>query len=480
MVVDGVHKKIIPDKNGVYQGAFVSDDISEEEVKGFETMSGEKLDIGLKFLAFSTGLNFPTEEANVMASRGGAIFIKLEPWSYNGKDDQSYSLKDIVSGKYDLLLKRFADGVAKFGKPVFVSFGHEMNGSWYPWAGSPEDYKQAYRYVHDKIESYGADNITWVWNPNIDMGMFNDYYPGDKYVDWVAADGYNTEDWGSQWRSFKELFDSSLDELQQFNKPIMVGEFGCDENNNTDKTVRKPQFLSGSLEAIAAEKRVKAYIYFDINKFEGGAPKDWAIESPESRKAYAEAIGKYKALFVEDIQTANADVENEIPPVSNNLSVNGTIGVKTSKDSLSAQNIQITPRNISVNDTTGGKPFNEVVSNQGGFNGAVGNISGGNITLKSINTSDPGLSAELKSSVKGHLVFNYKGTVSDGRAFTVIFIKKGPDWTKDVQLGQKSIIPSSAAKEASIGIPQGTDKINIMLVGQGSINIELTNVRITE
>jgi Glycosyl hydrolase family 26 len=447
MVIGGVHKKIVPDKNGVYQGAFVSDDISEEGVKNFEAMAGEKLDIGLKFLAFTTGLNFPTREANVMSSRGGAIFIKMEPWSFNGKEDQSYSLKDIVSGKYDQLLKRFADGAAKFGKPIFVSFGHEMNGDWYPWAGDPDGYKKAYQYVHDKIESYGADNITWVWNPNIDNGMFNDYYPGDKYVDWVAADGYNTEDRGSQWRSFKELFDSSLDELQQFNKPIMVGEFGCDENNNTDKTVRKPQFLSGSLEAIASEKRIKAFVYFDINKEEGGAPKEWAIESPESRKAYAEAVEKYKALFVKDIQTENGVVEYK------------------------------------ATATSVGKPFNEVVSSQGSFNGADGSISGTCIKLNATNASDPGLSIELKSSIKGHLALNYRGTVSGGYnagAFTIIFIKKGPDWTKDVQLDKRSIVPSSAAKEASIEIPQGTDKISIMLVGKGSIYIELSNVRIAE
>ena len=133
--------------------------------------------------------------------------------------------------------------------------------------------------------------------------------------------------------------------------------------------------------------------------------------------------------------------------------------------------------------TTGGKPLGELVSVQGGFNGANGSASGASIKLSASNSSDPGLSIELTSSIKGHLVFNYKGSVSGGYkggAFTIIFIKKGPDWTKDSQLGQESIVPASSAKDASIVIPQGTDKINIMLVGKGSINIDLANVRVTE
>jgi hypothetical protein len=240
----------------------------------------------------------------------------------------------------------------------------------------------------------------------------------------------------------------------------MVGEFGCDENDQVDQIVRKPKFLSGSLEAIAADPRIKAFVYFDINKDEGGAPKEWAIESPESRKAYAEAIGKYKALFVRDIQTTTGTVEYKAPTIS---------------------------INAPVKKTTGGKPLYGLVSNPGqcGFNGANGNVAEASIILCAKDAKDPGLSVEFKSPLKGHLVFTYKGTVLDdfgGNSFTIIFYKQGPsgDWTKDVQLKQELITPSNIAQETSVNIPQGTDKINIMLVGKGNMNIELTNVRITE
>lgn len=300
-------KKIAPSTDGIYQGAFVNDQITEAAVADFEKMAGQPLDIGLKFMAFATGLNFPQQEAEVLAQKGGAIFIKLEPWSWKGKGDQSFSLDKLIAGEYDTLLKTFAEGAVKFGKPIMVSFGHEMNGNWYPWAGNPELYQQAYRYVHDKIsKEYGACNITWVWNPNIDFGRLNDYYPGDEYVDWVAVDGYNTEDWGSSWRNCSQLFSGIVDDIAAFNKPIMIGEFASDANNTPEEKTKKPAWITECMDYYAQDKRIKAYIYFNQDKVEDGQKKAWAITTSEAAKAYSEAIKKYAASFIETIQTTCA------------------------------------------------------------------------------------------------------------------------------------------------------------------------------
>jgi beta-mannanase len=297
-----VSLKIIPDRNGKYNGAFVADDISERSVIDFEKKTGERLDVALKFLAFSTGLNFPLSEAKIMASRKGALFIKLEPWSWKGKGDRSFSLDDILDGKCDQLLERFARGAKAFGKAVFVSFAHEMNANWYPWSGDPEKYKQAYQYVHDRIESYGAKNITWVWNPDV-SSSFNDYYPGDRYVDWIALDGYNTQDYGAPWKNFKELFGSALDNAAKFGKSIMIGEFASDANDGTDEGNRKPEFLRNAIDFMANDKRIRAFIYFDADKIEEGEQKHWSLDTPESIKAYRQAMHKYESLFRSSILT---------------------------------------------------------------------------------------------------------------------------------------------------------------------------------
>ena len=262
--------KIVPSQDGLYQGAFVADEVSENKLADFEKLSGEKLDIGLKFLAFNAGLPFPKNEAESMAKRNGVIFVKLEPWSPQAKNKTS-PLEKLIKGDYDRLLKDFAAGAKKFGRPVFVSFGHEMNSAWYPWSGNPALYIKAYRYVHAKIsKEHGACNVTWVWNPDVDLekaGLEIDkYYPGDQFVDWVAVDGYNTEDRGASWKTCSQLFSGKIKELAAYKKPIMIGEFASDANRPRDEKIQKPQWVAECVDYFVREKRIKAYVYFNVDK----------------------------------------------------------------------------------------------------------------------------------------------------------------------------------------------------------------------
>jgi len=288
---------IQPPKKGLYQGAYAPDPASgraeitsEKSINDFEQMSGTDLAILVRFIKFGEGLNFPTQWANFQAKKGGTIFIKLEPWSGKGKNDKSFSLEKILDGKFDHLLKRFAEGAKKFGRPIFVSFGHEMNGSHYPWAGNPELYKRAYQYVHDKISKYGACNITWVWNPDIEAPA-REYYPGDEQVGWIATDGYN---WSGTTPA-SQIFSGALREIKlinKTNKPVMIGEFGCANDNASCLT----DFVDFAADPA---NNIRAYIYFNRDKEE-----KWAILNNAERQAYRDAILKHQALFNRQIQAA--------------------------------------------------------------------------------------------------------------------------------------------------------------------------------
>ncbi len=109
--------------------------------------------------------------------------------------------------------KKFAQDAGKWGKPMFVRFAHEMNGSWYPWAewadknrnmkrDPGEDtgftaafYRQAYRNMASMFRRY-APNAALVWCPNSGLlggerrDVFGPWYPGDDVVDWVGMDAY--------------------------------------------------------------------------------------------------------------------------------------------------------------------------------------------------------------------------------------------------------------------------------------------------
>jgi beta-glucanase (GH16 family) len=140
---------------------------------------------------------------------------------------------------------------------------------------------------------------------------------------------------------------------------------------------------------------------------------------------------------------------------------------------------------VPADNIKGEQLFNSLVLSRGAFNGASGGLIGDKIKLIASNSTDAGLFNALKSPVEGRLMFNHKGKVTGGYrdgGFTVIFIKQGPggNYKKDEQIGEESVIPSKDLKEASVEIPPGTDKINFMLVGKGSVNVEITNVRITK
>ena len=60
------------------------------------------------------------------------------------------SLSAIAAGKYDVYLSSYAEAVRDYGRAVILSFGHEMNGSWYSWSNghsSPASFVAAWRHI---------------------------------------------------------------------------------------------------------------------------------------------------------------------------------------------------------------------------------------------------------------------------------------------------------------------------------------------
>jgi hypothetical protein len=100
--------------------------------------------------------------------------------------------------------------------------------------------------------------------------------------------------------------------------------------------------------------------------------------------------------------------------------------------------------------------------------------------------TDPGIAMLTKQQVGGYkMSFEYSGRVVGGlrnNSFTVLMIKAAPfgGHDKDVILKEIPFAPKADAKKAVIDIPEGTDKINVMLVGTGMINISLDKVLISK
>jgi beta-mannanase len=300
---------------GAYFGTFYGQVSSS--LKLYEKI-GSKPAISAQYLGWSDGFNQGFASANARFGR-----ISFLTWEYNarpGDEYESRTLDAITDGIYDEYLTSWAQDVAEFGKPVFLRWGHEMNGDWYLWGGAnngggtldgygdpktpdgPERFVDAYRHIHDLFIENGAKNALWVWCPNAPFSTMDtaygsdgwnraeNYYPGDEYVDWLCFDGYN---WGtsafgqqfnSRWTSFNEIFSESYTRLQDLSrtKPIIIGEFASTEDGGD-----KAAWVADTFETMQQDyPQIKAFIWFHNAK-----ETDWRINSsPESLEAFGNAL----------------------------------------------------------------------------------------------------------------------------------------------------------------------------------------------
>ena len=186
---------------------------------------------------------FPVKAATAIADMGSVPVITWEPWltDFEASQHPSIALREtrerhgmtaVARGDYDFYVDKWARAAARFGKPILLRFGHEMNDPYrYPWGpqnNSKEEYIAAWRHVVERFRLNNAKSVIWVWSPHVAYQYWETYYPGNEYVDWVATGALNygpIARW-SQWWTFQEIFGDRYPELASFGKPIMIAEFG--------------------------------------------------------------------------------------------------------------------------------------------------------------------------------------------------------------------------------------------------------------
>lgn len=140
---------------------------------------------------------FPVVLDQLAAANGQTVYLNLEPWHTwgNGPDP---TMADIAKGVYDSALTSIGNAIKAGGNDVWVTFAHEMNGTWYPWgiqAVKPADWVTTWKHVCDVIRAAAGGRAKMVWCPNNnDVGPVTPYWPGDNYADIVGFDSYLNQD----------------------------------------------------------------------------------------------------------------------------------------------------------------------------------------------------------------------------------------------------------------------------------------------
>lgn len=208
--------------------------------------------------------------------------LELEPYGI--------PLTQIIAGREDAWLTRYATAVLSLKAPVILSFAPEANGTWYEWGyrhTSAKVYVQAWRHVVTLFRRAGAARIRWAWIMNRGYlwgERLKLLWPGRSYVDMLGIDGYfkDAKD------SFASLFAPTIRDMRTLSSdPILISETAGGPTAGKLRTLRE-------LVAGVAAYHLAGFVWFDLHQHGDLTHQDWRIETnTQALAAYRQAVRRY-------------------------------------------------------------------------------------------------------------------------------------------------------------------------------------------
>lgn len=264
-------------------GPFATDELSATS-----TAVGCPVDWVLWFEQFGAGP--PISGIAAVDRLDASPMITWEPWRWRAR--RTPLMAALHAGVHDAHIRRWAAQLRSTAVPVYLRFGHEFNGDWYPWSSAggtaASVFVDVWHRLHNLFHEQGATGVRWVWAPAANPGTgasLEQWYPGDAFVDLLAVDGYNwgtSQNW-SRWVEPAELFDPVLDELRRISsvQPLLITEVGCAEAGGS-----KAEWITEFGAYLLRRTDVTGFVWFDHDK-----ETDWRLTStPEAASAMTEVL----------------------------------------------------------------------------------------------------------------------------------------------------------------------------------------------
>jgi hypothetical protein len=125
------------------------------------------------------------------------------------------SCEKVINGDLDAQLDRIGFFISAARRPVYLRIGYEFD---LPENGyRPDEYGRAFRYIVDRFQRNGVENVAYVWHSYAGSlnRPFEDWYPGDGYVDWFAVSYFDQP---------KQAAEAFADLAKKHGKPLMIAE----------------------------------------------------------------------------------------------------------------------------------------------------------------------------------------------------------------------------------------------------------------
>lgn len=285
-----------PLKWGAYP-ARRSGETKQQAVERLEALAGRKLDVVRAFYRWDEA--WPTSYETWLKSSGHPMIMSVKARRLNGVAVKWADIANAQPGSvlYQDLV-RWAQRVRDYGAPIHVTFNHEPETKTNLDLGEAPDFIAAWRKWVSIFRQEGASNASflWImtdyafWQPATDRRQAVKWYPGDGWVDGMAADAYN---WfncrpgiNTRWLTLREI----IEPLRQFwlqhqSEQVWVAEYGSAEDSANP--TRKAQWYA---EAQALFKTPEFAVFRGVSLYERGSSTDnTCYWQPDSSPAAAAA-----------------------------------------------------------------------------------------------------------------------------------------------------------------------------------------------
>jgi Glycosyl hydrolase family 26 len=142
-------------------------------------------------------------------------------------------LDAVNGGAFDENIRKLAEIIRRTNNPIFLRIGYEFDGPWNRY--NPASYVKAFQRIVSILRGASingraiepVNNVAFVWHSaawsTFEGRPFEDWYPGDEYVDWVAVSWFAWPT--SEAMNAGEASRAAVSSFaQRHGKPMMIAE----------------------------------------------------------------------------------------------------------------------------------------------------------------------------------------------------------------------------------------------------------------
>lgn len=325
----------LPPENYIYHGVFPSggevDVVTLQSLKEYEAAAGKPAAWVYFSHFWHETREFPLETATWIREQRSIPFIRLmlqSSFRFRGSETV-YTLDNILAGQFDGDLRAWCEKARDFGTPLIAEYGTEVNSDSFTWSGiyngggetdgygdpsqpdGPERFRDTYRHIIQLCRNAGADNITWVFHaggrsyPNEKWNAFENYYPGDEWIDWLGFSAYGAHTpFSSPYRSFRAEIEDTYPRMIKLapGKPIIVAELGTAKNNPYVDQVTWTRKALEIITSMQYENLIGFTWWNEAWQNDGNPENDTTMraqDNPELQSLFREIIGNNPAVLGE-------------------------------------------------------------------------------------------------------------------------------------------------------------------------------------